>query len=245
MKEAPPPAVPTSGPSPAAAPACKAAAPPADPLHDPTPLTAQQIESYQRNGFIKLKGVLSPETLKHYAQFIKEEVEGVRLYHDQALFKSPGGGHTPWHCDQYYWPLGSSKTVTAWVPLVAVPEDRGPLQFAAGSQKHDLGRSVGIGRESDKHVGAAVEAGGFEVVGGPFELGDVSFHSGWTFHRADENTSSSWRNVMTMIYMDRDMVMTEPKNDNQRRDSRDWLPGVRPGEVCAGPNNPVIWQRGG
>lgn len=55
MKEAPPPAVPTSGPSPAAAPACKAAAPPADPLHDPTPLTAQQIESYQRNGFIKLK----------------------------------------------------------------------------------------------------------------------------------------------------------------------------------------------
>lgn len=22
------------------------------------------------------------------------------MYHDQALFKSPGGGHTPWHCDQ-------------------------------------------------------------------------------------------------------------------------------------------------
>src|SRR5262245_63602036 len=24
-------------------------------------------------------------------------VEGVRLYHDQALFKEPGGGRTPWH----------------------------------------------------------------------------------------------------------------------------------------------------
>src|SRR5436190_1377752 len=24
-------------------------------------------------------------------------VDKVRLYHDQALFKEPGGGHTPWH----------------------------------------------------------------------------------------------------------------------------------------------------
>ena len=33
------------------------------------------------------------------------EVKGVRLYHDQALFKEAGGGITPWHADQYYWPL--------------------------------------------------------------------------------------------------------------------------------------------
>jgi biotin carboxyl carrier protein len=31
-------------------------------------------------------------------------VKGVRLYHDQALFKEPGGGPTPWHQDQFYWP---------------------------------------------------------------------------------------------------------------------------------------------
>ena len=28
-------------------------------------------------------------------------VEGVRLYHDQALFKEPGGGLTPWHQDHF------------------------------------------------------------------------------------------------------------------------------------------------
>ena len=32
-------------------------------------------------------------------------VESVRIYHDQTLFKEPGGGHTPWHQDQTYWPL--------------------------------------------------------------------------------------------------------------------------------------------
>jgi hypothetical protein len=40
-------------------------------------------------------------------------VNGVRLYHDQALFKEGGGGITPWHADQYYWPLETDKTVTA------------------------------------------------------------------------------------------------------------------------------------
>jgi ectoine hydroxylase-related dioxygenase (phytanoyl-CoA dioxygenase family) len=42
---------------------------------------------------------------------------GVRLYHDQALYKEAGGGITPWHADQYYWPVDSDRTVTAWVPL--------------------------------------------------------------------------------------------------------------------------------
>src|SRR6478735_6368295 len=32
-------------------------------------------------------------------------VASVRLYHDQALYKESGGGYTPWHQDQYYWPL--------------------------------------------------------------------------------------------------------------------------------------------
>ena len=33
------------------------------------------------------------------------QTDGARLYHDQALFKEAGGGITPWHADQYYWPL--------------------------------------------------------------------------------------------------------------------------------------------
>src|SRR5688500_4457978 len=30
-------------------------------------------------------------------------VDAVRLYHDQAIFKEAGGGHTPWHQDNFYW----------------------------------------------------------------------------------------------------------------------------------------------
>jgi ectoine hydroxylase-related dioxygenase (phytanoyl-CoA dioxygenase family) len=36
-------------------------------------------------------------------------VSGVRMYHDQALYKEAGGGKTPWHADQYYWPVSRRR----------------------------------------------------------------------------------------------------------------------------------------
>ena len=57
-------------------------------------------------------------------------VNNVRIYHDQALFKEPGGGPTPWHQDQYYWPLDTSNTITMWMPLVDISVDMGMLTFA-------------------------------------------------------------------------------------------------------------------
>lgn len=61
------------------------------------------------------------------------KVEGVRLYADQALYKEPRGGYTPWHCDAFYWPLASDKAVTAWIPLQVCLS--GPGQAAACPSK--------------------------------------------------------------------------------------------------------------
>ena len=44
--------------------------------------------------------------------------------------------------------------------------------------------------------------GGFQVVGDPYQLGEVSFHAGWTFHRADGNATFMPREVFTIIYID-------------------------------------------
>ena len=54
-------------------------------------------------------------------------VAGVRIYHDQALLKEPGGGITPWHQDQHYWPLDTDNTITMWMPLVDIDVDMGML----------------------------------------------------------------------------------------------------------------------
>jgi hypothetical protein len=168
-------------------------------------------------------------------------VTGVRLYHDQALFKEPGGGHTPWHADQYYWPLETDRTVTAWIPLQETPLELGPLEFSAGSAALTDGRDKEISDESQAFLEARLKENGFPHVVEPFRLGDVSFHTGWTFHRAGPNTTSSQvRKVMTMIYMDQDMRLKAPSNPNQQADWDAWCPGAKIGEVVNTELNPVI-----
>lgn len=171
------------------------------------------------------------------------EVDGVRLYHDQSLYKEPGGGITPAHADQYYWPVSSDRTITAWVPLQAVPQEMGPLAFFSGSQRVEFGRDLGISDESERAITEDMQRQGFPIVDGPFDLGEVSFHLGWTFHRAGPNTSESPRSVMTVIYMDRDMRLKEPSNAMQQNDWQTWCPGARVGEIIDTPKNPVLFGR--
>jgi ectoine hydroxylase-related dioxygenase (phytanoyl-CoA dioxygenase family) len=170
-------------------------------------------------------------------------VRGVRLYHDQSLYKEPGGGITPAHADQYYWPLSSDRTVTAWIPLQDVPTQMGPLSFYAGSQHEAFGRDLGISDESEAAITAMMESRRFPFVQNSYELGDVSFHLGWTFHKAGPNVSQSPRSVMTVIYMDVDMVLQNPTNAIQEGDWAKWCPGARIGDVIQTPKNPVIFER--
>lgn len=170
------------------------------------------------------------------------QVEGVRLYHDQALYKEAGGGITPWHADQYYWPLQTDKTVTAWIPLQATPFEMGPLEFSAGSHQIVEGRELAIGDESETIIQQRLRVTDFRHVIEPFDLGEISFHSGWVFHRAGANSSNQMRKVMTIIYMDRDMILKNPENKNQEHDWNTWCPGATIGEIINSPINPVLYQ---
>lgn len=170
------------------------------------------------------------------------QTSGVRLYHDQALFKEGGGGITPWHADQYYWPLETDKTITAWIPLQATPLDLGPLEFSAGSHQIVEGRDLEISDESEAAIQQKLRVTDFKHVIEAFDLGEVSFHSGWVFHRAGANTTNQMRKVMTAIYMDKDMVLKNPDNKNQVNDWNTWCPGAEIGEVINTPLNPVIYQ---
>ena len=127
--------------------------------------------------------------------------DGVRMWHDQCLYKEAGGGFTPWHADQHYWPMMSMQSVTAWIPLQAVPQDMGPLAFARGSHTVPAGREIAISDASEQAIDAHVAEHGFEQVYEPFDLGDVSFHYGFTLHRAGPNTTGTARKVHTIIYM--------------------------------------------
>lgn len=169
-------------------------------------------------------------------------VEGVRLYHDQALYKEPSGGITPWHADQFYWPLASPNTVTVWIPLQETPMEMGPLAFAEGSQHVEIGRNLEISDESEKMLSDELQKQNFPLNDTPFELGEVSYHAGWTFHRAGPNVSDRPRKVMTMIYMDKDQVITQPRNQYQLADHAKWLASVPVGSKPQDEMNPVLFS---
>jgi len=171
-------------------------------------------------------------------------VKSVRMFHDQALYKEPSGGITPWHADQYYWPFSTDRCVTVWIPLQETGPDMGPLAFAAGSHEVDLGRNLGISDESETKISEQLLDQGFVVDDSPYALGDLSYHLGWTFHRAGANQSAQPRKVMTMIYVDAEMVLSEPTNSEQENDLRLWFPGQQPGEVIGTELNPVLYPVG-
>jgi len=263
-------------------------------LDSPYPLTADQIAQFRRDGYIKLKEVLSADVIHHYGPIITAEVHrlntmhlplaerstynqaflqvgniwtksetvkkfcwgqrlariatnllgvtGVRMYHDQALYKEAGGGVTPWHADQYYWPLSNANTVTAWVPLQATPMEMGPLAFARGSHRFEMGREIGISDESEERIGRSMKEQNYPLDDAPFDLGEVSFHYGWTFHRAGRNVSDQARGVMTVIYMDEDMRLIEPVTKARTGDRAYIAPDVEVGAVLNGKMTPLIYS---
>jgi len=171
------------------------------------------------------------------------DTRGVRLWHDQSLYKEPSGGFTPWHADQQYWPMASGLCVTAWIPLQAVPLEMGPLAFARGSHRKRIGRDLAISDESEALIRTAVAEHGLREVTEPYAVGDVSFHLGWTLHRAGPNTTPTPRKVHTVIYMDVDMRLAKPKNAAQQLDQTTWTPSTAIGEVMNDPRNPVLYER--
>ncbi|MEO8859966.1 MAG: phytanoyl-CoA dioxygenase family protein [Ginsengibacter sp.] len=263
-------------------------------LEEPYGLSESNINLFMKNGFVKLKNVLSPEVVAYFNETISDEVrrlntqhlpieerdtygkaflqimniwtksnevkdivfskrlakiaaellsvDGVRLYHDQALFKEPGGGITPWHADQYYWPLDSDATVTVWVPLQAVPLEMGPLEFSAQSFKLTTGRDKEISDESQQLLRASLEKEGYEHVSEAFDIGEVSFHKGWLFHRAGANNTDKMRGVMTIIYMDKNMKLKRPENKNQLADWNTWCPDAEVGQLIDTPINPILYE---
>jgi len=168
---------------------------------------------------------------------------GVRLYHDQALYKEPGGGLTPWHADQYYWPLSNANACTVWIPLQATPLSMGPLAFSARSHRLQMGRDLAISDASEQKISKLLLEQQLPLDETPFDLGEVSYHYGWTFHRAGANSSPAPRRVMTIIYMDHDMRLIQPRHQHHQWDRDHWCPGAKVGEVIATPLNPVLWSQ--
>ena len=127
-------------------------------------------------------------------------VTGVRIYHDQALIKEPGGRPTPWHQDHYYWPLDTVNTITMWLALVDIPPEMGSMSFATGTHRNPAFPQMPISEKSQETFHRLIHEERIPTPSYSLKAGDATFHSGDILHSAHGNGSPARREVLTVIY---------------------------------------------
>ncbi|HVX26056.1 MAG TPA: phytanoyl-CoA dioxygenase family protein [Parafilimonas sp.] len=198
-----------------------------------------QVMNLWRNDDAVKKFVMSKRFAKVAAELLG--VKNVRIYHDQALYKEPGGGPTPWHQDQYYWPVDTTNTITMWMPLVDITIDMGMLTFASGSHKNGSVFNYEISDKSESEFDRYVNENKFEISRATtMKAGDATWHYGFTIHNAPGNQSQTMREVMTIIYLADDARITTPKNKWQENDLKTWLDSKPVGSLADSELNPLV-----
>lgn len=170
-------------------------------------------------------------------------VQGVRLYHDQALIKEPGGKPTPWHQDYYYWPLATEHTITMWMPLVDVTREMGSMSFVQSSHVDSAYEQLPISETSQEYFERVITKQQSKVCSYSLKAGDATFHSGHALHAAHANASGKRREVIAVIYYAEGTRIMEPDNQHRKVDLEVFHPGQKPGELAASELNPLLFSR--
>lgn len=170
-------------------------------------------------------------------------VPAVRIFHEQALFKQPGGSDSHWHQDQYYWPLATDRSLGLWMPLVDCSKRMGGIRFVRGSHRYgDLGGQH-ISDESARHFDDFIAREGLSIYQtGELAAGDCTFHLGWTVHGAPANHSAVMREAMIVTFYPDGTRVDTLSNPSRVNDARVFLGGRKPGELADSELNTVVYR---
>jgi ectoine hydroxylase-related dioxygenase (phytanoyl-CoA dioxygenase family) len=128
------------------------------------------------------------------------QVPSVRLWHDQALYKQPGGRRTDAHQDHPYWPMQETASLTAWIPFEGSTLAGGAMAYLPGTHRIGMRKFVNIFFGEPEDLLADPEVAGIEPVFVELPKGSVAFHHGLTVHLANANDTDQPRAVHTIIY---------------------------------------------
>jgi phytanoyl-CoA hydroxylase len=167
-------------------------------------------------------------------------VDGVRIWHDQALIKEPYANPTAFHLDVPYWSFTSADAITIWLALDDATLENGCLYYVPGSHLARTFDNVGIG----SRLGALFEVypdwAGVAPVPCPVRAGGALFHNGLTFHGAGANMTPGRRRAMTCAYMPEGAVF----NGNRNVLPPDYFHSLTVGDVLDNEaQNPLVYSR--
>jgi phytanoyl-CoA hydroxylase len=128
-------------------------------------------------------------------------IDGIRLWHDQALIKPARANPTGWHLDVPYWSFTSPDALSMWLALDDATPENGCLYFIPGSHLARKYDNVEIGKDLGALFDVYPEWRDIEPVAAPMRAGSAAFHNGLTAHGAGANMTARPRRAMTLQFM--------------------------------------------
>lgn len=167
------------------------------------------------------------------------QVDGIRIWHDQALFKPPYGNATAWHLDNPYWSFSSKDSLSIWVALDDATLENGCMWYLPGTHKLATYENSVIGQNQRDLFKKYPEWATMASAKAPARAGSCVFHNGLTAHGAGANMTCGPRRAMTCAYMPDGSTFNGEKNV---------LPDAlfesyKVGDVLDSDFNPLIWKR--
>lgn len=128
-------------------------------------------------------------------------VEGIRIWHDQALNKPPFGNPTAWHLDNPFWSFTSPDAISIWVALDDATLENGCLYYLPGTHLMARHEPTPIGANQRDLFKLYPEWLEIVSVAAPCSAGSAVFHNGLVAHGAGANMTNRPRRAMTCAYM--------------------------------------------
>ncbi|MGH7142940.1 MAG: phytanoyl-CoA dioxygenase family protein [Planctomycetota bacterium] len=166
---------------------------------------------------------------------------GMRLFHDQFLFKPAHGGKVvTWHQDWGYWQcIDGPRTVTCWIALEDVVPEGGPMLYMRGSHKLEVSAlPTAISGDDEMRPDFLKQ---FEEVPVILKAGGVAFHHGLLFHGSGKNTSDRdrWAIVSHEVAEDA-RLRVHRQGHGVLQKMKDYAEYPKPGEKFHGPQFPRV-----
>jgi phytanoyl-CoA hydroxylase len=128
-------------------------------------------------------------------------VDGVRVWHDQALIKPHYGNPTAWHLDDPFWSFDSGDAVSVWVALDDATIENGCLWYLPGTQREARYELTPIGENFGALFDQYPQWLEREPIAVPCPAGGAIFHNGLVAHGAGANMTPRPRRAMTCAFM--------------------------------------------
>jgi ectoine hydroxylase-related dioxygenase (phytanoyl-CoA dioxygenase family) len=167
-------------------------------------------------------------------------IDGIRIWHDQALFKQPYGNPTAWHLDNPFWSFHSPNAISIWVALDRATLANGCLWYLPGTHKTARYEDSDIGSNMAGLFRVYPEWARLRAVPATCGAGGAVFHSGLIAHGAGANMTPHPRRAMTCAYMPDGSTFNGQQN--VLRD--DYFASLKIGDVIDDPRQvPLIWKK--